>query len=320
MSLAPVLLALAAVSAEDLPVAGEFDTRRVVLELVLRGQVWEEPVLLAVRGSSAASWESRVRKVHRGLALRIVEIPDGGDLDVEMALAMGRLDVDCALSLEPVRGDLWRVGSWGSCSPQPRVLMATDVGSGTAQQVARSFEGDPRPPADLVADLSLAVEDHDGAPDSGESWSLVDGTRYELSTLRFALQVGDRDMVRRLERERSRVPFTSAMLGLAGGGLSMVGSIAMLAGFSEADSAKTYPHEVQGQQLGWSGVVILGAGQLVLSAIPFQRRGIWQRRQLPDRVYQRKAAETLIDTYNRGLAGELGVGEETQGSEDEAER
>ncbi len=281
------------------------DTRRLVLELALMSEGLEAPLLVGVRGGSSHGLSQRVAHLRPDAPLRFQSLPSEGAVSEQVALAMGRVGARCALSLEPAGERAWTVRYWGECAEPSGVVLGSAGNAGT--RVGAAMFGDPRG-ADAVSE-QLGLQVHDGpGPDPDAAWHVAEGSGYPLSTRRFALQVGDLDTVRQLERERRWGTSTTVLLASAGGAAALTGLVVMGQGFTTASKAVRYEQQVAAEQQAWTGVVISAAGALVISGVPRLRRSIEQRYTRPDQLYTLEQAERWAEDYNRELERELGLG------------
>jgi hypothetical protein len=257
----------------------------------------EAPVAVAVLGEAPARAVAALLAGAPGLVpLQLAPQPDPRAVMPRALFAAGAA---CGLLVRPAPQGAWRVEPAGACGPVPSA----------AERVARAVAGDLRTAEDLADALALRVVDTDGPPDRGPDWSLQDGDGFVLTSLHMALQLGDEGAVERLERERRSRAGPALTLALTGWALQFVGGVQMLVGFDTAHSAGDYTERTDGLQLGWTGVVMTGAGALVASAAPLLRHGAAERRRRPDRFYSREEAEARVAAYDRELARALGVDE-----------
>ena len=280
------------------------DTRRVVLELLLISDGLQDPFLVGVRGASGSGLRQRVAQVRPDAALRFEALPADGALGEQLALAMGKVDARCALSLEPAGAGAWSVAFWGACARPPGVAVGTSGSAGA--RVGQALQDDPHDADLLLQHMALAAIDGPGH-DSQAPWHIVEGSGFELSTQRFALQVGDTATVRQLERERRWGTGSTVLLASAGGAAALTGLGVLGRGFTLASSAPSYEQQVTAEQRAWTGVVITAAGAMVLSGVPRLRRSLLQRRSRPDQLYTREQAQAWLEAYNGDLERELGV-------------
>jgi len=281
------------------------DTRRLVLELALMSEGLEDPLLVGMRGGSSHGLSQRVSHVHPDAPLRFESLPSEGAVSEQVALAMGRVGARCALSLEPAGGQDWTVRYWGDCAEPCGVVLGTAESTGA--RVGAAMLGDLRGADGVSEQLGLRVHDGSG-PDEDAAWHVAEGSGYPMSTRRFALQVGDLDTVRQLERERRWGSSTTVLLAAAGGGAVLTGMVVMGQGSTAARNALRYEQQVAADQRTWTGVVISAAGALVISGVPRLRRSIEQRYTRPDQLYTFEQAERWAEDYNRELDRELGLG------------
>jgi hypothetical protein len=309
LPLATAALATLLIPAADAVRPEPVDTRRAVLELVIISDSLDQPLLALVRGAPPSLLEQRLEQLRPEAALSFEGLPDLGELDERVALAMGEHGVGCALSLEQVSPEHWSLRLWGSCASPAGVVVGDGAHPGA--DVARSFAGDPRSAEELRAALSLSLESGPGRV-QGASWHLLEGSGYELDSFRFALQVGDVSAVRQLERERRSGTAVTAILALAGTGAAITGLYLGGQGFLQANEALSYDDQVRFEQKAWTGVVIMAGGGFAISGIPRLRKSLRQRWERPDRFYDREQAQALIEGYNHDLAWELGVPADAQ--------
>jgi hypothetical protein len=280
------------------------DTRGAVLDLVILSDGLDQPLLALVRGAAPGTLDERLHALRPEATVRFEALPELGALDERVALAMGEHGAACALSLELLAPERWRVHLWGTCATPPGVAVGSGEHPGAA--VARSFAGDERDPEQLRDTLILAVEDGPGRVEDA-TWHVREGSGYELDSFRFALQVGDDLTVRQLERERRSGAAVTAGLAFAGTAAAVTGLYLTGRGFVQASEALSYEDQVRFEQKAWTGVVFMAGGGFAISGIPRLRRSLRQRWERPDRLWDREGAQALIDGYNRDLAWELGV-------------
>lgn len=309
-------LATPAAAAGSASPGAVMDTRRLVLELLLLSDGRVDPLLVGVRGAPSTRLEQRVAQVRADASLHFEALPGDGALVDQVALAMGRNGARCALSLEPAGDDAWSLRLWGSCAHPPGVLV--DGPATTGARVGRHVMDDPRDPELLVEAMSLQLREDASAGDE-LSWQVIEGSGYPLSTLRFALQVGDLPTVLQLERERRWGTSSTVILAATGGAAALTGLAVMGRGFTLASNALSYEERVADEQRAWTGAVISAAGVLVLSGVPRLRRSFEQRRSQPDDLYTRDQAQALIDAYNSDMRSELGLGRAARAGEPSAE-
>jgi hypothetical protein len=291
----PLLLSLAL--AAPAVARGSVDTRGAVLQALLLANALEEPLLVGIRGGDRAELWERLSRLEGGERALLVELSDG-PLDLELALVMGREGARCALSMESLGDERWELSLWGSCADPPGILAGGEASTGT--RVARSLgEGDPWEAAERSS-LRLV-------PGAAGAFAVEDGSGFPYDTMRFALQVGDLATVEQLERERRSGSSVTVGLAVVGGGAVLTGLGLMFAGFGDAAGALDYEAMALSNQVGWTGVVVAGGGGMVLSGIPRLRRSLVQRRERPDRFYDRERAQELVDRYDHALEEELGV-------------
>ncbi len=280
------------------------DERRLTLELLLAAEGREQPMLVGVRGASSVRVERRVHQVRPEAALVFEDLASDDALAEQMALAMGRHGARCAVSLEPLADPSWRLRLWGECAPGSGVLPGPPVDTGT--RVGRAVLDEQREPDRVAEQVALSITERP-ADDAPVPWTLEEGSGYPMSTLRFALQVGDLETVKQLERERRWGTGSSALLAATGGAAALGGLVAMGSGFTRAAGALQYGEQVRAEQVAWTGVVISAAGAMVLSGLPRLRRSLAQRRSEPSALYDREQAQALIEAYNRDVQRELGI-------------
>lgn len=312
LPLATAALATLLIPAAVAGSADPVDTRRAVLDLVIISDSLDQPLLALVRGAPPSQLEQRLEQLRPDAALSFEALPELGQIDERVALAMGEHGATCALSLEQVAPERWSLRLWGACASPPGV--AVGDGAHPGADVARSFAGDPRSAEELRDALALSLEDGPGRVEDA-TWHLREGSGYELDSFRFALQVGDTPSVRQLERERRSGTAATAGLAFAGTAATITGLYLTGRGLVQADEALSYADQVRSEQKAWTGVVIMAGGGFAISGIPRLRRSLRQRWERPDSFYGREQAQALIEGYNHDLAWELGVATDGQRAE-----
>jgi hypothetical protein len=311
--LLPAILSLAAGAAPLGPAPTvTMDSRRVLLELALLSDAQDEPLLVALQ-SSGGGWVSEgLARIRPEARIELVRIRDDNPQAEQVAVAMGRSGAHCAVSLLPAPRGGWDLRHWGSCSDGSGLVSGPTSSTGTL--VVESFEGVDRDPEALAQQLHLVLFDDD---DGG--WGVFEGSGYPMSTLRFALQVGDHAAVQQLEAERRSGTLATVGLGVAGGLAAVTGLGLVAAGFGDADSALRYEQQVAAEQRAWTGVVLCTGGVLLSASIPRLRRSLVERSQRPDRYYQRAHAQELSQRYNRDVDLKLGVAEAPAAADEQVE-
>ena len=135
------------------------------------------------------------------------------------------------------------------------------------------------------------------------TWGITDGGGAQYTPRRFARAVGDRGMVRRLADGRKKSIVGSAVLGVGGAVVTLIG-VALISSAARNATGGSLANRT-------GGIVVVGIGATALTTcyLPFVMTR--SRQQWVSNYYTPRLADQHVESFNEDLRVELGIDEET---------